>query len=83
MMDAILMVGKIGTTELLIVLVVLLLLFGPKYLPKLGQTFGDTLRGFKDGLAGDDKPADNNNVNASTSTNATAGTTESNGKTEA
>lgn len=43
-------VGKFGTQELLIILIVLIVLFGPKYLPKLGETFGNTIRGFKDGL---------------------------------
>lgn len=48
-------VGKLGTQEIVVVLIILIVLFGPKYLPKLGQTFGNTIRGFKDGLKeGDD-----------------------------
>ena len=31
---------RIGTNELLIILVVALLIFGPKNLPKLGKMFG-------------------------------------------
>lgn len=59
-------VGKFGTTELLVVLVVLIVLFGPKYLPKLGQTFGNTIRGFKDGLKGDDEADGENKDNGKT-----------------
>ena len=34
---------RIGTNELLIILVVALLIFGPKNLPKLGKMFGKTI----------------------------------------
>lgn len=44
------MFGKIGTQELLVVLAIVLLLFGPKQLPKLGKTFGKTMKSFKDGI---------------------------------
>ena len=39
---------RIGTNELLIILVVALLIFGPKNLPKLGKMFGKTI--FKKGM---------------------------------
>ena len=42
--------GKIGTTELLIVLAIVLVIFGPKALPKLGRSMGKTLGSFKKGL---------------------------------
>ena len=41
---------RIGTNELLIILVVVLLIFGPKNLPKLGKMFGKTINGFKKGI---------------------------------
>jgi len=41
---------RIGTNELLIILVVALLIFGPKNLPKLGKMFGKTISGFKKGM---------------------------------
>ena len=41
---------RIGTNELLIILVVALLIFGPKNLPKLGKMFGKTSNGFKKGM---------------------------------
>ena len=41
---------RIGTNELLIILVVALLIFGPKNLPKLGKMFGKTMNNFKKGM---------------------------------
>lgn len=46
--------GKIGTTELLVILIIALLIFGPKYLPRLGKSFGKTIKGFRDGLGADE-----------------------------
>lgn len=42
--------GKIGIWELLIVLAIALLIFGPKALPKLGKAMGKTIGNFKKGL---------------------------------
>jgi sec-independent protein translocase protein TatA len=41
---------NLGWTEVIIVLIVAILIFGPKKLPELGGTFGKTLRGFKEGM---------------------------------
>ncbi len=41
---------RIGTQELMIILLVVLIIFGPKQLPKLGKMFGKTMRSFKDGI---------------------------------
>ena len=41
---------RIGTNELLIILAVALLIFGPKNLPKLSKMFGKTISGFKKGM---------------------------------
>jgi sec-independent protein translocase protein TatA len=45
----------IGVTELIIVLVIVLLIFGPKRLPGMGKALGSGLREFKDSIAGKDK----------------------------
>jgi sec-independent protein translocase protein TatA len=42
----------IGIPELLIVLVVVLLVFGPKRLPQLGRQLGGGMREFKDSIQG-------------------------------
>ncbi len=46
--------GKIGWPELLIILVIVLLIFGPKALPKLSKSLGKTIGSFKKGLSEDD-----------------------------
>ena len=43
---------RVGPMELLIVLGVALLVFGPKKIPELGKGLGEGLRGFKDGMKG-------------------------------
>jgi sec-independent protein translocase protein TatA len=39
---------SIGPTEIIIVLALALIVFGPKRLPELGKSLGGGLRGFKD-----------------------------------
>lgn len=48
---------KVGIWELLIILAIALLIFGPKALPKLGESIGKTIGSFKKGLSDDDTPA--------------------------
>ncbi len=43
--------GSIGLGGLILILVVVLLLFGPSKLPELGRAFGKTLREFKKGAS--------------------------------
>jgi sec-independent protein translocase protein TatA len=45
-------VPNIGPTELIIVLVIVLLIFGPKRLPGLGKQLGTGMREFKDSISG-------------------------------
>ena len=44
--------GPIGIPELIIVLVILLVIFGPKRLPGLGRSLGSGMREFKDSISG-------------------------------
>ena len=46
---------SIGPLELVIVLVIVLLIFGPKRLPGLGRQLGSGMREFKDGITGKNK----------------------------
>jgi sec-independent protein translocase protein TatA len=52
---------SIGPMELIIVLVIALLVLGPKRLPEAGRSVGEALRGFKRSVAGidagEDRPA--------------------------
>lgn len=45
----------LGTTELLIVGVVMVLLFGATRLPAVGKGLGEAIRGFRDAFKRDDK----------------------------
>ena len=44
----------IGLPEILIVLVIVLVVFGPKRLPELGRSLGSGMRGFKESVTGKD-----------------------------
>jgi sec-independent protein translocase protein TatA len=46
-----------GTGEMILIGVVLIVLFGAKKLPQLGDGLGKALRGFQRAMHGDDKPA--------------------------
>jgi sec-independent protein translocase protein TatA len=45
------------TTDLIVVLVIVLLIFGPKRLPGLGKQLGQGLREFKDSVTGESNDA--------------------------
>lgn len=42
--------GSLSLTHILILVVILLIFFGPNRLPALGQSLGKAIKGFKDGL---------------------------------
>jgi sec-independent protein translocase protein TatA len=52
------MPGWIGPWEIAILLVIVLLVFGPKRLPEMGRSLGKGMREFKDSITGkdDEKP---------------------------
>jgi sec-independent protein translocase protein TatA len=50
--------GNIGPTELIVVLVIALLVIGPKRLPEVGKSLGKGMREFKDSLSGDRRDED-------------------------
>jgi sec-independent protein translocase protein TatA len=49
---------NIGPLELAIVLLIVLVIFGPKRLPGLGRQLGGGMREFKDAITGKDKDDD-------------------------
>ncbi len=52
------MPGSIGWQGLVVILLVLLIVFGPKRLPELGRSLGRGMREFKDSVTGSDHDDD-------------------------
>ena len=48
------MVPEIGISGLILILIVALLVFGPKRLPEMGRSLGRGMREFKDSVTGGD-----------------------------
>ena len=55
------MILGMGAPELIIILLVVLVIFGPKNLPKLGKSLGKTVKNVREGMeeGGDEKPEEN------------------------
>ena len=47
------MLGNIGPLEIVVVLVIALIVFGPKRLPELGRSLGKGIREFKGSVTGE------------------------------
>ncbi len=78
-MSSIVAVG-VGPLEIGIVLLIVLIIFGPKRIPELGRSLGSGMRGFKESVTGKDKGDDEpdrleqpNTVEASASEDQAAG----------
>lgn len=60
-LPALALFGSLGTPELIIILIIVMLLFGAAKLPQLGAAMGKTIKNFKqemkDGMGDDKKPA--------------------------
>ena len=50
------MFGSLGMPELIVILVVALVVFGPSKLPELGKSLGEAIRGFRKSVSEADKP---------------------------
>jgi sec-independent protein translocase protein TatA len=67
------MFGELGVPELLVILGIALLLFGPKKIGELGKSLGEGIRGFKSAIRGEEeKPS----VTTATASPATTVVTE-------
>jgi sec-independent protein translocase protein TatA len=58
------MLGNIGPLEIIVVLVIALIVFGPKRLPELGNSLGKGIREFKDSVTGENKDDDRDDEDA-------------------
>ena len=74
------MFSGIGFPELLIVLVIALIVLGPKKLPEVGRSLGRGMREFKDSVSGiagkDDEDDELHTLGSSTTTTSASGPTE-------
>lgn len=52
------LIGNIGPWELILVLVIVLVIFGPGKLPKVGESIGKALNSFKKAREEDDEEPD-------------------------
>jgi sec-independent protein translocase protein TatA len=53
-----------GPTELIIILIILLVVFGTKKLKNMGTDLGSAIKGFKNAVSEDDKPESDEAKNA-------------------
>ena len=53
--------GKLGPTEIILILAIVLLLFGGKKIPELMRGLGKGVRSFKDEVKGEDEESKPNN----------------------
>jgi sec-independent protein translocase protein TatA len=69
---------SIGPTELIIVLVIVLVIFGPKRLPGLGRSLGSGMREFRDSVTGkgSDRDVDEDDDDSRRQANAALGRAE-------
>ncbi|HRI88195.1 MAG TPA: twin-arginine translocase TatA/TatE family subunit [Candidatus Hydrogenedentes bacterium] len=56
--------GLPGGAEWILILLVVLVIFGPSKLPQLGRSVGTAITEFKDGLKKKDEPSDTPNTGA-------------------
>jgi len=54
----------IGPLDLIIVLVIVLLLFGPKKLPQLGKSLGKSIKAIREGVEGKGESTDEDSASA-------------------
>ena len=74
---------NIGPLEIVIVLIIVLIIFGPKRLPDLGRSLGRGMREFKDSVTGKDSDDDDDRPELTKAEQGEAESAESREKTSA
>jgi sec-independent protein translocase protein TatA len=65
------MLGNIGPLEIIVVLIIALIVFGPKRLPELGNSLGKGIREFKESVTGENRDDEDDDVKAISASKAT------------
>ncbi len=52
---------KVGVQELLVILLIVVVIFGPTQIPKLTKMFGQSIRSFREGMEDDAEQKDGEN----------------------
>lgn len=60
-MGTLLLLGPIGTPEIILITIIVLLIFGGKKIPELMKGIGKGVRSFKDGVSGIEKELNEEN----------------------
>mgnify|MGYP000423726237 CR=1 FL=1 len=60
-MGTLLLLGPIGTSEIILITIIVLLIFGGKKIPELMKGIGKGVRSFKDGVSGIEKELNEEN----------------------
>ncbi|MCI7812971.1 MAG: twin-arginine translocase TatA/TatE family subunit [Lachnospiraceae bacterium] len=58
---------KLGTTELIIILLIIVVLFGPTQIPKLSRMFGKSVKNFQKGMSEETNSENNSDTSEHTS----------------
>jgi sec-independent protein translocase protein TatA len=66
-MNAFILAGEIGMSELLVILVIILLLFGGRKIPEMMKGLGQGVSEFKKGMREADQPTNNDKKETNTS----------------
>lgn len=67
-MNQLLFLGNLGTGEIIIIAIIVLLLFGGKKIPELMKGLGKGVRNFKDGVKGIEDDINLNDTDSNSST---------------
>ncbi len=57
---------KLGTTELLVLLAIVIIVFGPSQIPKLSRMFGKSVKNLRDGMKDDEVKENDENTSDQT-----------------
>ncbi len=52
-------IGPVGPTELILIILIIVIIFGARKLPELGKSMGEGIKNFKKSISSKDKDDDN------------------------